>query len=157
MAIILILENRRYFLAFLAAVLLAGAFLVAGFLAAGFFVTAFLGAVFVAAGFFLAAAVSFTPADLAVADSLALRRDAVFILSTFFLTALSSMLWALLRLCEVGLALKALAVSFSSRFKAALRARRTPVWRMRLIEDLIMGIATTIPQRGGYVNTGGVL
>ena len=61
---------------FLAAGFLAGAFLAAGAFVAGF-----------AAGFFVA--LSLTPAALASFANTALRRAAVCLLSTFFLTAVS--------------------------------------------------------------------
>jgi len=110
---------KIYFAAFLAAGFLAGAFFAAGFLvaavfAAGFsvaagFVAAGLAAVFFAAGFFAAGAaffllieVNLTPASLAILCKLALRRAAVFFGIRFFLTIVSSSLWAAERLSVVG-------------------------------------------------------
>lgn len=67
----------------------------------------FLGAVFLAAS-------SLTPAALAMAWSLALRREAVFFFKRSFLTALSYSDWILDKVSEEGLVLKALRAALMS-------------------------------------------
>ena len=88
-----------------AVALAAGFFAEAGF--AAVFVAGFLAGAFVAAGFaagaFLAAS-SFTPASFATFASALLRRAAVFLLSTFFFTAVSISLCAAASVLAVGLA-----------------------------------------------------
>src|SRR5690606_31140964 len=75
----------------------------------------------------------------------------VFLLRTFFFTAVSIALCAAERVAAVGFALKALTASFKARFVATLRSRRTTVCFARLIADLIIG--TGVPLlRFCYVN-----
>jgi hypothetical protein len=127
--------------------LVAAGFLAAGFFAAvlaaaGFAVVAGLASAFAAAGlaaaFFVVA--SLTPASLAIFESCALRREAVFFSRTFFLTAVSRALCAADRVAALGAALNALIASRKSRFVTMLRSRRLIVCFARLIADLIIGM-----------------
>lgn len=119
--------------------------LAAGFFAAGFLVAVDLVVVFavvfagaLAAGFLVAS--SLTPAFFAIAERALLRRAAVFFFSRFFLTAVSSSLWAAASVAALGSAMKALTADLMSRLIPILRSRRFKVCFARLMADLMIGI-----------------
>ena len=83
---------------------------------------------------------SLTPAALAMACNLALRREAVFFLRRFFLTALSYSDWALLRVSGVGLDLKVLKATLMSFLIPLLCSVCLTACRAAFLADLIIGI-----------------
>lgn len=126
---------------------LAEVFLVAGFLAAAFFGAAFLGAGFLATVFFGVAVLLMPAAVLLRAASWRFFRATLFLCMTFFLAALSKLLWALEWAAAVFF-LSPLVMAVCSDFRALLSERlvlllRTAAFvetRTRFLADLIMGI-----------------
>lgn len=132
----------------MSAVFFAGAFLAAGlaavfagaFFAAGFAAAFAAGLAAALAGATFLVAVSLMPASLATFEREAFRLAAVFLLRTFFFTAVSTALCAAERLSAVGFARKLLVASFRLRFVAMFRSRRWMVCFARLIADLMIGM-----------------
>lgn len=98
-----------------------------------FLVTGFLTVVFVAFA-------SLTPADLACIANWRFLRAALFLCIKPFLTALSIVLWALLRAWLFGLARNRLTASRKTRLVLLLRAVALLATRTRFLADLIIGI-----------------
>ena len=111
---------------------------------AGFFAVFFLaGAAFLATGLvvdFLAEAVDFTPVALAFLASCFLRRAALFLWIRPFLTALSTLLWAVEWDLAAGFLTKAFSALLRLRFVLLLRTVALRATRTRFLADLMMGI-----------------